>query len=293
MQVKKTAGYWETPLADPSPAIQANAFYFSNPDWAEEYFTYCHRNEHFRNRWLAAAGDWTGKVVLDVGCGPGNVFATLGGKPRLLIGVDVAGGSLEIAAKQGYTGLLADAAKLPLRSGFADIVAVNASIHHCEDMGAVLTEAARAVKPGGMLITDHDPQLSAWNYKGLARLLWNARLMVYRVIGHGFHKTATQQNWGLQTEIHHRPGPAKSATFLVTRVKACTRVTVVGIIESREFFGPVHASDPPPDSTAIGRGTTHRLSDGSRLHCLAQDRFLFRKPACRSEPFLMAVWISS
>lgn len=213
--IEKTAGYWKTPLVNPSSAIKANAFYFSNPDWAQEYLTYCHRTEHFRSRWLAAGGDWTGKVVLDVGCGPGNVFATLGGQPKLLIGVDVAGGSLEIAARQGYTGLLADAANLPLRSGFADIVAVNASIHHCEDMAAVLSEAARAVKPGGVLITDHDPQMSAWNYKGLAKLLWNARLMVYRVIGHGFHKTATQQNWGLQTEIHHRPGHGVTSDFFV------------------------------------------------------------------------------
>jgi ubiquinone/menaquinone biosynthesis C-methylase UbiE len=215
--LKETAHYWELPLENPSPAIRANAHYFSNPEWAQEYLTYCHRTEHFRNRWLAAGGDWTGKVVLDVGCGPGNIFATLGGKPSMLIGVDVAAGSLELAARQGYVGLLADAARLPLRSGFADIVAINASIHHCEDMTAVLTEAARLVKPGGILITDHDPQLSAWDFKGFAKLLWDARLLVYRVIGHGFHKSATQQASGLQTEIHHRPGHGVTIDFF-TRI---------------------------------------------------------------------------
>jgi len=216
--LREASTYWEVAI-DGSPAIQANAFYFSNPDWAEEYLTYCHRTDHFKNRWLAAGGDWTDKIVLDIGCGPGNVFATLGGKPRMLIGVDVAGGSLEIAARNGYVPLLADAAHLPFRSGFADIVAFNASIHHCEDMSAVLKEAARMVKPGGVLITDHDPQMSAWDFRGVARLLWDARLLVYRVIGHGFHKSSTQQMWGLKTEIHHRPGDGVTQNFFFDNLK--------------------------------------------------------------------------
>lgn len=83
---------------------------------------------------------------------------------------------------------------------------MNASIHHCQDMEAVIREAARLVKPGGLLITDHDPQRTAWDFKGPAKLLWDARLLVYRIMGRGFHKTLTQQSWGLRTEIHHRPG---------------------------------------------------------------------------------------
>ncbi|MBB1600442.1 class I SAM-dependent methyltransferase [Variovorax sp. UMC13] len=198
-----------------SEAIRANAFYFGNKAWAEEYLTYCHRSEQFKERWLAATGDWTGKVVVDLGCGPGNVFATLGGRPARLIGVDVAGGSLELAEGLGYTTLLADAANVPLDSEMADVVAINASLHHCEDMRAVLVEAARLVKPGGVLVTDHDPQLSAWDFKGVAKLLWVARLFVYRVIGHGFHKTATQQMWGLKTEIHHKPGDGLTDDFYI------------------------------------------------------------------------------
>jgi len=209
----RRGAYLQSALKNNSDALNANAVYFGNDQWAREYLESCHRDSHFRNRWLAAGGDWTGKVVIDLGCGPGNVFATLGGRPRLLVGVDVAPRSLELAADQGYTVVLADAAHTPFRSQVADIVAVNATLHHCDDMKLVLQEAARLVKPGGLLITDHDPQLTAWDYKGLARVLWDLRLWVYRAMGHGFHKSGSQQSWGLRTEAHHRPGDGVTAEF--------------------------------------------------------------------------------
>jgi len=206
IEIQERGNYLECPIIDPSEAIKANAYYFGNHEWAEEYLIYCHRDEAFKSRWTAAIGDWSNKVIVDIGCGPGNIFATLKGKPKLLIGIDVAPTSLELAAELGYLPVLADATNLPFKSGFADIVTLNAALHHCEDMEAVLKEAARLVKPGGLLITDHDPQRSAWNYKGIAKLLWIGRLYYYKIIGHGFHKTSDQQLWGLACEIHHKPG---------------------------------------------------------------------------------------
>ncbi|WP_295773568.1 class I SAM-dependent methyltransferase [uncultured Mucilaginibacter sp.] len=198
--------YVEFPILRHSEGLKANAYYFGNAEWAEEYLTYCHRSDTFKSRWEAASGDWTDKVVIDIGCGPGNVYATLQGKPKQLIGVDVAPKSLELAGKLGYTSVLADANNLPFKSAIADVVVLNAALHHCENMDSVLKEAARLVKPGGVLVTDHDPQYSAWNYKGLGKLLWNLRLVYYRLIGYSFHKTSDQQKWGLACEIHHQPG---------------------------------------------------------------------------------------
>jgi ubiquinone/menaquinone biosynthesis C-methylase UbiE len=206
IEIKESGKYLECKIANPSEAIKANAYYFGNFEWAEEYLIYCHRSESFKKRWSAALGDWTDKVVVDIGCGPGNIFATLKGKPRILIGIDVASTSLEIASELGYTPVLADATNLPFISGFADIVTLNAALHHCEDMEAVLKEAARLVKPGGLIVTDHDPQRSAWDYKGVAKLLWGFRLAYYNAMGHGFHKSSNQQYWALATEIHHKPG---------------------------------------------------------------------------------------
>ena len=112
--------YVEFPISKLTDGLRANAYYFNNPDWAVEYLTYCHRSESFKNRWLAAGGDWTDKIVVDIGCGPGNVFATLQGEPKLLIGVDVAEKSLEYAARTGYLPILADATTLPFTSKFAE-----------------------------------------------------------------------------------------------------------------------------------------------------------------------------
>lgn len=206
----ETENYYEFPVVNVSESFNANAYYFNHEEWAAEYLKYCHREETFKDRWLTAAGDWANKTVIDIGCGPGNIFANFTKKPAVLIGVDIAPRSLISAAEQGYTPVLADAHDLPFKSEIADIVTLNAALHHCENMQEVLAESARLVKPGGLLITDHDPQLSAWNYKGLARLLWTIRLLFYRIIGRGFHKSDAQQFWGLACETHHKPGDGVS-----------------------------------------------------------------------------------
>lgn len=200
-----------------TPEIKANQRYFNHPKWAKIYLKYCHRDELFRDRWQAAAGSWDDQIIVDVGCGPGNLYATLGGKPKLLIGVDVAEGSLKIAKGMGYTPLLADAHQMPLVSGFADRVVVNATLHHCADMAAVLAESARLVRPGGKLIIDHDPQLAAWNYKGLGLLLYKIRLsVIYKFFLKRLHRPLKERLAAYDTEIHHRPGHGVTRELFLT-----------------------------------------------------------------------------
>jgi ubiquinone/menaquinone biosynthesis C-methylase UbiE len=194
-------------------ALAANAQYFDHPQWAKSYFDACHRDSAFIDRWQTATGSWNNKVVVDIGCGPGNVFASLGGNPKLLIGVDVSIGSLKMAQKLGYKPLLADAQDLPLQSEIADIVVINATIHHCDDMEAVLKEAARLVKPGGVLVSDHDLQKTAWHFKGLACFLWKVRLPLYLLMKRGGHASYSEQQYALATEAHHVPGDGMTVEF--------------------------------------------------------------------------------
>ena len=190
----------------PENGIDAHCRYFSDQRWMKSYFDNVHRDLAFRDRWTAALGDVTDKVVVEIGCGPGNVFSTLEVKPKALIGVDVVAGALEQARATGYTPLLADAHDLPLSSGVADIVVLNATLHHCEHMDHVLEEAARLIAPGGLLVTDHDPQRSAYSFKGLGRWLWNARLTFSYWTKRGYHSSREEQAAVLDSELHHRPG---------------------------------------------------------------------------------------
>lgn len=194
-------------------ALGANAQYFGHAQWAKSYFDACHRDRTFSDRWQQATGSWDDKIVVDIGCGPGNVFASVGGNPKLLIGVDVSLGGLKMAAQIGYQPLLADAQDLPLQSEIADIVVLNATLHHCDDMTAALREAARLVKPGGMLVCDHDLQQTAWHFKGLARFLWELRLPLYRCLKRGGHASLAEQQCALATEAHHVPGDGLTVDF--------------------------------------------------------------------------------
>jgi ubiquinone/menaquinone biosynthesis C-methylase UbiE len=196
-------------ISNQTPAIKANSYYFGHTEWGNNYLAACHRDEKFIELWKAVINNWEGKIVVDIGCGPGNVYASLKdycGTPSQLLGVDVSLGALKIAQQIGYIPVLADAQQLPFISKFADIVVLNACLHHCDDMAKVLSEAARLVCPGGILITDHDPQLTAYQFRGLGLLLWQARLPLYRLLKRGGHSTSQEQIWGLAAEVHHKPG---------------------------------------------------------------------------------------
>lgn len=215
VELRDAEGIPAVDLTAQSSGLKANAYYFSHPKWTTDWLAGVHRDRELRERWHAVAGTWDSKVVVDVGCGPGNLFANLGGTPTSLIGVDIALGSLRMAADQGYIPLLADAHAMPLRSQCADVVALNATVHHCDDMHAVLVESARLVRPGGVIVIDHDPQLTAWNYHGVGKLLWEMRKPLYRLMKRGGHSAEdNEQEWAEATEIHHRPGDGLTEEFL-------------------------------------------------------------------------------
>lgn len=204
------------PIQNTSHSLIANSYYFGHPEWARNYLAVVHRDRNFQDRWFAVTGSWQDKIVVDIGCAPGNVYASLRdrvGVPKLLLGVDVSRGGLAIAQELGYTPILADAQALPLQSGFADLVILNAALHHCDDMAKMLAEAARLVRPGGMLVTDQDLQQTMWRNNWIAHAIWNLRLPIYRLMRRGGHATAEEQYWCQATEAHHIPGDGVTAAF--------------------------------------------------------------------------------
>jgi ubiquinone/menaquinone biosynthesis C-methylase UbiE len=210
------AGVLAAPIATWTKGMKANRDFFNRVDWALQYIRDENSGENFRSRYQAAIAQWDrsgwdSKIVVDVGCGPGNVWTAVGGQPRLMIGVDIAANALKMARQVGYVPLLADAQNLPLIDQCADVVVANATLHHCDDMARVLAEAARLVKPGGLLITDQDPQMTAWQFRGWGFWFHHAkysplfplyRQLVGRPLG-----SWNQQMARFHTEIHNQfPG---------------------------------------------------------------------------------------
>lgn len=117
--------------------------------------------------WRRAIGklvDPVRAVVVDVGCGGGiytRAWHDLGAQS--VIGIDFSEPTLDEARTAhghlpGITFRLGDAAATGLPDREADVVFERALIHHVADLAAVVTEAARLLRPGGtLLIQDRTP----------------------------------------------------------------------------------------------------------------------------------------
>jgi arsenite methyltransferase len=115
-----------------------------------------------------------GGTALDVGCGPGNVTASLAraaGPDGLALGVDISEPMLAraVRAESGpQVGFIrADAQRLPLRDKTVDAVTSLAVLQLIPDPAAALAEMARVLRPGGRLA------LMIPTVGGTARLLRN------------------------------------------------------------------------------------------------------------------------
>jgi ubiquinone/menaquinone biosynthesis C-methylase UbiE len=106
--------------------------------------------------------DWlnipAGGTVLDVGCGPGPLTASLAeavGPDGLALGVDVSEPMLARAVRAetgSQTGFLrADAQRLPLRDQTVDAAVSVAVVQLIPDPEAALAEMGRVLRPGGRL----------------------------------------------------------------------------------------------------------------------------------------------
>jgi SAM-dependent methyltransferase len=111
--IQASEGLPSTAIENPDENLKANAYYFGQAEWVREWLKFVHSYPELRERWHAVSDKWDDKVVVDVGCGPGNLLKTLGGHPAVLIGIDVAAAGLKLACELGYVPLLADAHDLP------------------------------------------------------------------------------------------------------------------------------------------------------------------------------------
>jgi 2-polyprenyl-6-hydroxyphenyl methylase/3-demethylubiquinone-9 3-methyltransferase len=104
-----------------------------------------------RNPWIASKLPSSSKV-LDMGCGAGFLTQELSNLGHEVTGVDLSEESLKIARQLDTKGtyILADVTKVPLPAESFDAVCAMDLLEHVENPKAVVQEASRLLKPGGL-----------------------------------------------------------------------------------------------------------------------------------------------
>ena len=106
----------------------------------------------------AAAG---GRVVLDIGCGPGQAAGHLGGRGARVVGIDLSVRALSVArTRLGVVGaVVADMRALPVANGACGGLVLFYSLHHLRrgELVASLRELRRVVADAGVvLVATHE-----------------------------------------------------------------------------------------------------------------------------------------
>lgn len=108
------------------------------------------RDVRWRQRTVAALGLAPKALVLDLGCGTGDLAATAEAAGYRGIGVDYAAGMLDEARKRGLPRLVrADVLALPFADGSVDGVVSGFVLRNVVDVPRLLAEAARVLRRGG------------------------------------------------------------------------------------------------------------------------------------------------
>ncbi|MDW7745069.1 methyltransferase domain-containing protein [Halomonas sp.] len=144
-----------TTPGDDWQARVARAFSRAAPRYAECAVAQRIMAEPLLSRLPARAGR-----VLDLGCGAGELTASLAGRfgrGCTVIGLDLAPGMLEVARRthgDAARWLFGDAAALPLAEASQDLVVSNLAIQWCPDLDAVMAELRRVLRPGGRALVN-------------------------------------------------------------------------------------------------------------------------------------------
>jgi len=94
-------------------------------------------------------GPLTGRVVADVGCGPGYYTDAFRAAGAVVLPLDGALEELHLAGDPPAGAVLGDAERLPIRTAVVDGVFCSNMLEHTPRPGAVIGELVRVLKPGG------------------------------------------------------------------------------------------------------------------------------------------------
>jgi demethylmenaquinone methyltransferase / 2-methoxy-6-polyprenyl-1,4-benzoquinol methylase len=107
-------------------------------------------DRRWRTRTVAALALTKDSLVIDVGCGPGELCLELDRRGYRAIGFDLSEGMLR-AAVGNPVRAQADGLRLPLADGVADGVTCGFALRNVADQAALFAEIARVLRVGGRL----------------------------------------------------------------------------------------------------------------------------------------------
>jgi SAM-dependent methyltransferase len=128
-----------------------------------------HVAEHYIDKRTSLIKDLLpmGGLVLDVGCGTGQLGAAIASVGYDVFGVDLSASMVAKARQRGLVGTFAGVTTaLPFAEGSFNLALTVATLHHLETparVAATVSEMARVVKPGGFVVLwDHNPANPYW-----------------------------------------------------------------------------------------------------------------------------------
>ncbi|MCF8367446.1 MAG: methyltransferase domain-containing protein [Bacteroidales bacterium] len=109
--------------------------------------------------------------LLDLGCGTGFIINVSQKHFDEIYGIDVSRKSLKLASKYNAHLVCGSVYSTPFSNDSFNVITANATLHHLYDFHAFFEEVYRILKPGGVLLIDHDPNAIFRRYFGWQKLL--------------------------------------------------------------------------------------------------------------------------
>jgi ubiquinone/menaquinone biosynthesis C-methylase UbiE len=129
-----------------------HGFHAERPGAAEQVLSRALNGHHTPYRWLARAVSARATTVLDLACGAGAMTRELERPGRLVVGIDISAAELELAQRRNEgPWVRGDALALPFADETLDAVVSSMGMVVIHPTSKLLEEAARVLKPGGML----------------------------------------------------------------------------------------------------------------------------------------------